>query len=448
VQPPDNRIGIAPPQAVSFDYNPYSPEIFIMVSTERGLATSFWNDQTTYSTGGGWGFWVDHPFQRFPLLLQRLEMPLVSWIDQPSGRFRVNGFLSVLDQNENRVFATPFWELPIGVGAGFGLDFPVPPNIPGAVMNLFPLAAVSWYEGRQVARINVFGSVVGVDSDNTIKALLQEFWWDGQRWNWNNHPSPDEDIRDIRFGPGSFIFPENNNYEQAFLFVLTFALDTPADTAVQLYHWTFKNNWQWHNLDRPDDVIAMRSPVAVSYVNSTTGRTEVSVFISGQNRITGIWELYERHWNGEDIDDWEDWRNWGRPPSVAIENDAGFSNHGFRMTCSVVWYSGRTLRINLFGCTSVFQEPSEFFQGGQLIEFWWDGNTWRWGSQAPEEAFTPVRIDNSGFMSAVPLEVSSAVVTQKDSRTHISVFGLDINGTIWERFWDSHTNTAWTWFQH
>ena len=454
VPPPDHRFGITPPQAVSFDSNAFSPEIVLMVRTESGLATSFWNDQTNYSTGGGWGFWVDHEFAQSSRLEEN-EMPLVSWIDPPTGRFRVNGFFTFNDPNNNLVFATPFWELPMGVGAGFGLDFKVPPDVPGVGAFFIPFTAVSWYEGKQEGRLNVFG-LVSFGPPTARKLSLREFWWDGQNWNWTDHPSPDEDIITMRLGQGGFTFPENKGYKQAFLFVITNAGGTPADTAVQLYHWTFENNWQWHNLGRPeDDVITMRSPVAVSYINSATGRTEVSVFITGQNRRTEIWQLYERHWNGEDIDDWEDWRSWGRPPFVPTDRAEGFNE--FAMTCGVVWYYGTTLRINLFGYTEFFPDPSgsttengeELWQGGQLIEFWWNGTTWQWGSQAVEEAYTPDRIiDDSGRLNAVPLSVSSAVVTTKDSRIHLSVFGLDVWGRIWERFWDSHTNTAWTWFRH
>jgi hypothetical protein len=257
--PPDHRLGIAPPQAVSFDSNFFAPEIVLMARTEDGLSTSFWQDRTSHSSGGGWSYWMDHANTTGePGTQWEREMPLVSWIDPSTGRFRVNGFFAFRSQDDKPMLGTPWWVLPIGVATDFRLDSQAPPVVSGVGRNFFPFTAATWYRGpmgdpQSVGRINVFGTVAisfGT-TPPTGRRALREFWWDGNNWNWSDHPMPNANVVALSLGPGSFTFPENNGYRQAFLFALATDGGTPSDTSVQLYHWTRTDNWRWHDLGRP-----------------------------------------------------------------------------------------------------------------------------------------------------------------------------------------------------
>jgi hypothetical protein len=240
---------------------------------------------------------------------------------------------------------------------------------------------------------------------------------------------------------------------------------------VQLYYWQPQQNpqWQWHDLGMPNGVVSAECPLALSHYNGETARTEINLFISGWDTASNEWHLFERHWNGMDIDQWDEWHDHGKPPDVNVPSNTtvgrplvGPDDGGFQMTASLVWFDGSgALRINIFGSTHPFTDiegnldgaGNQIVQGGQLLEYQWDGAVWSWASATEDLAYCNERQvvaggAHSGARVPVPLVITSAAVVTRAPRVHISVFGSSLRGTIWERFWDSWSTPNPQWALH
>jgi hypothetical protein len=450
IDPPDHRaakVPFGPPCAVTFPSNQAEHDIVLMAVTEDGLATSFWDHATPRSNSGEWSRWFDTPnTSGVPVPLWHTNMVAVGWIDPVSDHTRVNGFIGTGDSGIDSPLITPWLDLPDR--ADLILDTMMPPLGARTGREFDPWTSASWQQG-QVGRLNVFGTAASVPLK---KNLLRELYWDGGGWHWTDHFTPGDST--ISLGPGSLLL---NQYE-GFLFGI-------ANASVRLYHWlpTQDPQWQWYDLDKPDNVpgTSMRSPLAVSHFNDNTGLTEVNVFVTGFNEQTRDWHLYEKHWTGEDIEDWSDWADRGTPPVVLGPNNttggqtpsaADIENFGFRMTCAAVWTDlAGALRINLFGYTDCFEDTNihTLEQGGQLVEYWWDGARWDWGSLTADLAFSPEPPQRfEVFEVPEPLAIKSAIVLRRGPRVHLSVFGSTEQGAIWERCYDTWTYPNWAWIKH
>lgn len=116
---------------------------------------------------------------------------------------------------------------------------------------------------------------------------------------------------------------------------------------------------------------------------------------------------------------WGPWTDHGRPPGALQGAD------NFQINAAVVWreHPSQTLRVNLFGT-----------RGGQLIDYWWNGGTWQWGTALPFP-------NDMGSGCKI---VDAAAIMVPNEQPRISVFALDSQDRLWERVWD-WAGWRWNW---
>ena len=177
-----------------------------------------------------------------------------------------------------------------------------------------------------------------------------------------------------------------------------------------------------------------------------TGFARIGIWVTTFNRNTDRFELFERHFDAytttssdpNNTAQWTAWQSFGSPPGLDARTK-------FRMTSGLVWYLGSTQRINLFGYTD--SDGSGLPE--RLVEFYWDGGAWRWGS-APT---TPP--SGAGFRTMSSTVLQSPLAPPR-TYVRLSVFGrtggtadpgaTDV-GHIWERYYviEDGVHTGWAW---
>jgi hypothetical protein len=175
--------------------------------------------------------------------------------------------------------------------------------------------------------------------------------------------------------------------------------------------------------------------------------SRIGIWVTTFNRKTDRFELHERHFDAytNTMSDpmqpgqWSPWQSFGGPPGLD-------SHTKFRMTSGLVWYEGSTQKINLFGYTD--SDPDSSLPE-RLVDFFWDGGAWRWGS-APS---TPP--SGAGFRTMSSTVLQSPLVPPR-TYVRLSVFGrtsgtadpgaTDV-GHIWERYYviENGVHTGWAW---
>ncbi len=169
-------------------------------------------------------------------------------------------------------------------------------------------------------------------------------------------------------------------------------------------------NFSWNSLGSPGGLV-YGPPLAIPYYTNIPiagGLGRVVVFAVSRNG-SGSYVLKSRYHDGNGWD--SGWQHWGAPASLGGDK--------FKLTSAVVYWNGTpnqmaNLRINAFGYSE--ENGSRV---GQLVEFYWDGATWRFAQprQAP---------DGQSFRTA------HASVIDEGSRDRIVVVGRTSTGRIYE----------------
>jgi hypothetical protein len=360
----------------------------------------------------------------------------------PEGGRRFYGFFGFQDRGTQRV-AIPYWETDIGGQWIYRTGTLTPPNHPTDGQGFSPQAGFVWQDPNRRRRLNVFGTVQR-SQGNTVPAAippnsLRELYWDGQ-WRWTDHGRPDG-TGQVLMGSNAALW--NPLTQQGRVFVA--AVARPAvPTLGPSIHMRFYDpavGWTWWNLGSPLDrrfrditgtlrrewVSHLSAPVAVSRVEN--GIYKVNVFVVGmiqtseRNRVLQYrWELFERYWNGAI---WVPWKSYGPVPGTSTWmefQDSQAMGGGAMMTSGVVWHSGTTLRVDLFGHTMM----------GDLLEFFWDGSVWGWAPRDRPPGGAKIR-------------TTSSIVHESGADDRRSVYSRAESGEVWERTFDTRIgrNPVW-----
>ncbi|MFO0691305.1 MAG: hypothetical protein U0900_21580 [Myxococcota bacterium] len=167
----------------------------------------------------------------------------------------------------------------------------------------------------------------------------------------------------------------------------------------------------WNDLGAPGGLI-YGAPLAVPYYTNVPiagglGRLVVFAVAGGSNGFTLKSRFHDGHaWDAQ-------WQHWGAPADLAGDK--------FKLTSAVVYWDGTpnvmaNLRISAFGQS---EENTSAGRIGKLVEFQWDGASWR---------FAPTRTAPDGQT----FRMSHASVVDEGSIDRIVVVGRTSTGRIYE----------------
>lgn len=175
------------------------------------------------------------------------------------------------------------------------------------------------------------------------------------------------------------------------------------------YFRTHSGGARWHSLGSPGGLV-YGAPLAIPYYTNIpiAGGLGRLVVFAVANTGNNSYALKSRYHDGNSWD--TQWQHWGAP---AIGGDK------FKLTSSVVYWNGTpnqmaNLRISAFGYS---EETSS--RRGQLIEFEWDGASWRFA--APRMA-----PDGESFRT------THSSVIEQGTLDRIVVVGRTTTGRIYE----------------
>ncbi len=329
--------------------------------------------------------------------------------------------------------ATPWWSWLPTTGAYTYGDVTPPPN-PDGQTNYIPYSGISWWDSPGNVRVSTFGVTVG-DPATGNDQDLREYSFDGSSWTWTDHGRPWGSSA-MHMGPRSAVILDPAGAASRYVFVTA----DSGGLLARAEHLTACNPavWCWMDLGSPDDTLNLRTPVALSYFEG--GAHRITVLVAGEKRDG--FHLFERHFDGTS---WLDWHDHGKPPLGSLTPDP----RGFDMTTGVVWHETdadgvQRLRISVFGDSDPWvrfsgSRPGNVFGGGQLIEFHWNGSAWQWG----QIVTLPTTYEyEPGVFDPTRMRVMSSSVIDTLDWERLSVFGISLTGTVWERFNDG---TGWQW---
>jgi hypothetical protein len=244
---------------------------------------------------------------------------------------------------------------------------------------------------------------------------------DSQFPTWINHGVP-SGATGVAVGPSSATSIIHNylaapsavdREEQRYVFVSTNPIEDGygeglnGDTVA--YRRTNSTGSAWHTLGNAGGLV-YGAPLAIPYYTNTPiagGLGRIVVFAVA--RVNDAYVLKSRFHDGNGWD--AGWQFWGAPPALGGVK--------FKLTSAVVYWNGTpnqmaNLRIHAFGYS---EETSS--QKGQLVEFSWDGASWRFAT--PRTA-----PDGKSFRTT-----HSSVIDQ-GTRDRIVVVGRTTSGRIYE----------------
>ncbi len=391
--------------------------------TVDGLKWKTW-DRTT----GNWSNWMVAPFpaNAQPFGSETMaHFPLVSWPE--SGSWRSNGYYR---ETSRTTLGAPWW-----TAWGTNLNFdhhPIPADSHGS--DFQPASGIARLAGAN--HLHFFGQTFDDPACNHIG--LRERWWDGDlgRWQWVYHGCPDSSAVGVGQqaavttrppGAGAPLpgVPVHN-------FVFVTASPPSGPSSIWVRHTSAGRGSSWLSLGVPAGTSMVGvAPLAFAH-DRGDGVWRTHVFVSALNTADRRWHLYEKFVDtGTDYADWarfqSGWADHGRP----LDLDGLAPSGRFGMTSAVVRRPGGQLRISLFG-SSFYSQPS-----GQLLEYTWDGGSWRW---APS-----VRAPATGA-DGRPLAVRVTSSAAFNDDLEMSVITIDEAQDIWERSMDSLG--GWAWIRH
>ncbi|MEZ4278475.1 MAG: hypothetical protein R3F21_02515 [Myxococcota bacterium] len=245
---------------------------------------------------------------------------------------------------------------------------------------------------------------------------------DSQSPSWINHGVP-SGATGVDVGPGSatsvihdYLSAPNpvDREEQRYVFVST----NPAEDGygdglngdVVAYRRTNSQGDAWHSLGSVGGLV-YGAPLAIPYYTGVPiagGLGRIVVFAVARNG-NGDYVLKSRFHNGHGWD--SSWQHWGAPASLGGVK--------FKLTSAVVYWNGApnqmaNLRISAFGYSEQDSGPV-----GQLIEFHWDGASWRFA--APRTA-----------PNGQTFRTTHSSVIEDGTRDRIVVVGRTSGGRIYE----------------
>ncbi len=400
--------------------------IFLFHRTSGGLRHKVW---TGTNATGAWSAWTwrNQPEVGGDAPLSSSLVSLGGMYVEPStgvwtARFTAAYNFRLFSPGGGVSVGLPMWRQTPGLYSFVHLA----PPTNAAGLDFIPSTGITWLDGS-TQRQNLFGVAIQLDRDrHVVGHSLRELWHDGSTWRYADHDRPQGRFY-LRVGPSSAIWTNALGYGNGYVFATA---DT-ADLWALWYDTRSCASWCWFPLGQPDGGIAdMRAPVALQY--HVDGRRRIAVFVTA--KAEDGYHLYSRYTDGSD---WRPWTDHGAPPNLV-------RGKGFELSNGVVWRDGSTLRINLFGTTDPVDRLSSGLPthtGGHLVDFFWDGSVWSWGSLT---VLPETRDWGPAGVHPVRLRVSGAAVVDAGPWQRISVFGEDELGTVWERAWSG----TWNWQRH
>ncbi|MDR4496180.1 MAG: hypothetical protein R3B74_17535 [Nitrospirales bacterium] len=401
------------------------PKLHVVAPLPNGLGETIWNSSSrsyspwiSYSNGSG-------------ISIRDWNPGKVVLIWNHNGSTQQKAFFGYLDHDFQSHLAIPEW---FTHQLSWHYQWQDIPALTTTTFSdgLYPQAGYIWRDGQQ-PRASVFGESFPSNCESTvIDCELREVTWNGNQWQFINHgvpPAPGRQVNiGIRMGSNSAVWDSNTGRKWVFV----------AREYEKVYIRYLDPNqsqaWEWEDLGVPlshprdkQRVDSIRPPIAVSRVENGIFKINMfSVMAVSEQTLNGLktrWELWERHYNGTQ---WEPWQAHGPAPGISyvLEGSGEYVyGKGFRISSGVVWTDGNTLRINLFGRTD---------EEGHLIEYFWDGGTWRWASN---------RVHPGGER----FHTNSSAVYDYANGEYISVVGRTTSGEIWEFYWDAPARSQWEW---
>jgi hypothetical protein len=308
----------------------------------------------------------------------------------------------------------------------------------GSQRGFQPWSSIAWRVGGAV-RYNVFGLKANVQAGTwpiIWSTGLREACFDGTSWSISEHGAP-SGVSYLRLGPQCAAWTNPTGWGRGYVFA------SADDGNLYCRAYAPGGSWTWVNLGRPERTLDMRTPLAVAYgspgASSVNNGKRVAVFVVC-NTETG-YRLFGRY--SDSGTSFSAWHSYGAP---ALTPNGG--DQGFDMTGGAVWYAGSTLRINLFGTTDKVDRLSSGLgthEGGRLVEYFWDGATWRWGQNLTIDEESWYTYFGGGGFHKTRVQTMNVAVVETQSWERISVFCEDEYGRTWERAW---TGSTWVWIQH
>lgn len=265
---------------------------------------------------------------------------------------------------------------------------------------------------------------------------------DSQFPQWLNHGRP-SGATGVAVGPGSatsiihnYLSAPNavDREEQRYVFVSTNPAEDGYGEGLNGDQVAYlRSNSQgnaWHGLGSPGGFV-YGAPLAIPYytnvpISGGLGRIVVfAVTSTGPNSFV----LKSRFHDGNGWD--SQWQHWGAPAALGGDK--------FKLTSSVVYWNGASnqmanLRISAFGYS---EETSS--RMGQLVEFFWDGASWRFATPRMAPDGQSFRTTHSSVIEQGTLDRISVVGRTSTGRIYEFVREID-GGQVVSETW---TDLSW-----
>jgi hypothetical protein len=406
---------------------------------------------------GLWGPWVEHGNQSGvnPATAWDPYLVGVGWADSLVLPFqsRVNLF---------HAFVTPgsdpgvrLGEVFRGVSLGGSVGYPYNYNAHVTPAPFFPKTVTAHNPGY----VNLWGTegpghqaVVPGEEGTSATRLLERFW-NGSTWIFQDHGVPRAGFA-LLVGPTAAASRAegDGNLTAVVAVAQYFSNGYGYKPELAVRRWfADRGRWGWVYLPPlPDARIShARAPLAVVYRRDNQTRVRVFVACHLENGpYERFWELYstEMHpdgvWRNEAGQNWQ-WNRHGEAPGLPrlqqFDRPAdGFFAWGFHLTHAANWRDGATERVNLFGHSDA---------GDRLIEFFYDGAAWRWGTTDHRHPAGSLKIRCAGVaFTARPATPGVANPFRLGIYAEIED-GSATGSQVWERFFDTVEGGGWRWLR-